>query len=171
MNLLGIALYETGDVAGAADAFRSEIEASLEAGLETFLVNAHGNLAEALLQLGDDAGAAHHQLVCLELRSSDPDDVHEGFFIIVAAHLAANRYEWATAVRLQTVADFLLERAGYVMYDQDLKQREQLFAEGLEALGEIEFNQATNSGRSIDTSLAAHIATELLREVATDTGH
>jgi hypothetical protein len=139
--------------------------------METFLVNSHGNLAEVLLQLGDDAGAAHHQLMCLELRSNAPDDVHEGFFLIVAAHLAANRREWTTAVRLHAAADVLLERASYVMYAQDLKQREQLFADGLEALGESKFNEAASSGRSIDTGLAMRTATELLREVATNTGH
>lgn len=170
MNLLGIALYEMGDLAGAADVFRSEIEASLEAGMETFLVNAHGNLSEALLQLGDDAGAAHHQLACLELRPHSSHDVHEGFLIIVAAHLAANRGEWATAVRLQAAADVLLDRAGFVMYDQDLNQREQLLAHGREQLGNIDFKVATSVGRSVDPELAAQTATDVLRRVSTDTG-
>ncbi|HYN34068.1 MAG TPA: adenylate/guanylate cyclase domain-containing protein [Ilumatobacteraceae bacterium] len=170
LNLLGIALYEIGDLAEAAAAFRSEIGAALEAGMETFLVNAHGNLAEALLQLGDNVGAAQHQLACLELRSTTSDDVHEGFFFIVAAHLAAKRGEWATAVRLHVAADVLLERAGFVMYDQDLKQRKQLLGEAREALGDIDFEAAASNGRSVDTALAARIATVVLQRVATDTG-
>ncbi len=47
--------------------FERELAAAQEAGLPTFLATTHANLAETYLQVGDDAAAAEHQAVSLEL--------------------------------------------------------------------------------------------------------
>jgi hypothetical protein len=152
----------------SAESFRREIDAAIDAGMDSYLENAHGNLAEALLQLGDDHGAAQQQLACLDLRPASPTDVHQAFFLVVAAHLSANRQRWADAVRFQSCADVILERAGFVMYDQDVRRRRGLLDEATQALGHDALVSARDDGRTADPSQIAQEATELLRRVSTD---
>ena len=57
-NLAAIAHFTMGDLVATSAALDQCIRAEKAAGLETFLANTHGNYAEALLALGDSAGAA-----------------------------------------------------------------------------------------------------------------
>ena len=123
LSLLGIADYELGELEQAAATIHAEIDAATEGGLETFLVNAHGNLAEVLMQLGDHRAAAHQQLRCAELLPADGNVVQHGFTLVMAAQLAAGGERWRDAVTLQSVADRLLESSGYEMYEQDRRRR------------------------------------------------
>jgi predicted ATPase/class 3 adenylate cyclase len=164
-NLLGIALGTLGDVQGAAEAFEEELAAASAAGMETFLATTHGNLAEALLQLGDEAAAAGHQAIALDLSRAYGQSVGIAFSMMIAARLSAVRGQARHAVVLQSSADEVLTGASYALYDEDAEIRAALMEAARAQLGETEFNRAVAKGRGLDTDAAADLAATVLLAV------
>jgi hypothetical protein len=134
--------------------------------METYLLMSYGNLAEALLRDGDEAGAAASQLDCLELSRSSGRRVPLAFSMIVAAHLTASNGEWQRAVSLQAAADLELERAEWALYGADVDQRRELLDDARRELGPDGLAAAVASGRALSVDEAADIAAVELRRMA-----
>jgi predicted ATPase/class 3 adenylate cyclase len=166
-NMVGIARMELGDMAGAAEAARAEIAEGRAAGLETFLVNSHGNLAEILLRLGDLAGAAGEQLEALVLARTMSLPVPVGFSETVAAHLDAELGRWPEAVWLQGAADAQLAAAEIVLYGSDLEHRRAMLAAARENLGDDAFDTAYGEGQTARPAVAIDLTEQRLAEIAT----
>jgi predicted ATPase/class 3 adenylate cyclase len=164
-NLLGIALGTLGDVPGAAQAFEEELAAASAAGMETFLATTHGNLAEAQLQLGDEAAAAGHQAIALDLSRAYGQSVGIAFSMMIAARLSAVRGRARDAVVLQSAADEVLAGASYALYDEDAAVRAALIDAARSELGEAGFDRAVATGRGLDTDAAADLAASVLLAV------
>jgi tetratricopeptide (TPR) repeat protein len=162
-NLLGIARISAGDAAGAAIAFEREIDSWKQVGREALLVSAHGNLAEALIRVGDRQRAAQHQLVCLELAVQYGQPLMVAYSAMVAARFAGDDGDWATATRLQTAADRELHRIGHMMYPADRAAAEAMLAEAEMHLGPAEFAAGRASMVEI-SALVAH-TTDVLQGV------
>jgi non-specific serine/threonine protein kinase len=161
-NLLGIALSTRGDVAGAAAAFEEELTAASAADMETFLGTTHSNLAEAQLQLGDDAAAAGHQATALELARAYGQPVLVAFSMMIAARLTAARGRAREAVVLQAAADEVLAGASYALYDEDAEVRGALMGAACGELGQEQFDQAVAQGCALDADDAADLAAGVL---------
>jgi predicted ATPase/class 3 adenylate cyclase len=160
-SLLGCARCVDGDLDGGVAAFEGELRAATLAGLETFLVATHGNLAEAHLSRGDEAAAIHHQRIALGLaREHRPMLV--AFSLMIAARLVARRGQWHDAVLLQTRADELLDAAGYVLYEDDRATRAALLADARGHLGDAAFTAAVADGRALGADAAADLAERIL---------
>jgi predicted ATPase/class 3 adenylate cyclase len=164
-NLLGIALGTLGDVPGAAAAFEEELAAASAAKMETFLATTHGNLAEAQLQLGDEASAAGHQATSLDLARAYGQSVVIAFSMMIAARLTAARGQARQAVVLQSGADEVLAGASYALYDEDADVRAALMSAARSDLGETEFDRAVAEGRGLDNDAAADLAASVLLAV------
>jgi predicted ATPase/class 3 adenylate cyclase len=165
-NLAALARYALGDLSGAAQALDHGLTAETEAGLETFLVNTHGNYAEMLLELGDTAGAAGHQLEALELGRSTGQPHTVAFSFMVAARFALEEGAAADAVRLQSAADGIIARQGYSLYAADEQVRTALLAAARGALGAADFDQARAAGESIPVDQLADQTEAILRRRA-----
>jgi predicted ATPase len=166
LNLLGLALSEIGDNAGAANVIRAEIDAEHEAGMESYLAASHGNLAEILLRLGDGVGAAASQLQCLELGRASNRRLMQAYSIIVAAHLAAADDDWQRAAVLQAAADAELDRTESALYGADIARRAGLLAEAQRRLGAVTFDASVTTGRGLGIDAASDIAAAELRRTA-----
>jgi hypothetical protein len=164
-NLRGIALGTLGDLPGAAAAFAEELAAASAAGMETFLATTNGNLAEAQLQLGDEAAAAGHQAIALDLARAYGQSVVIAFSMMIAARLTAARGQSRQAVVLQSAADDVLAGASYVLYDEDAEVRAALMSAARSDLGETEFDRAVAEGRGLDNDTAADLAASVLLAV------
>ncbi len=104
-NLLGIASATRSELLPAADAFERELEAWTLIGDDDRTAWSEANLAEVLVRLGDSAGAADHQLRCLEYARASGLRVPCAFSMMVAARLLAERRRWHDALLLQGAAD------------------------------------------------------------------
>jgi predicted ATPase/class 3 adenylate cyclase len=163
-NLLGISRCLSSDFAGAAVAFDREVASWKALGREALLVSAHGNLAEALLRLGDRPKAAHHQLLCLELAMQYGQPLMVAYSAMVAAHFGADEGEWANAVSLQNFANAELDRIGFVMYPADRQASDDLLAE---AKAHLEMYQTTtDSASTLDVRELFDLTAESLRRAS-----
>jgi len=124
------------------------------------------SLAEIAWRAGDHPTAASRQLesLSLGLQSGRRRDIAFGY--IMAARLAAERGDDATATRLQSSADRLLEEAGASLYPTDSKLRDELVAACRDRLGAIRFDDESKRGRDLGADVAAQIASEVLRDAA-----
>ena len=165
-NLAALAHFDMNNLEAAAWALDHGLAAEEAAGLETFLVNTHGNYAETLLQLGDTAGAARHQLAALDLGRSTAQAHTVAFSIMVAARFALEEGAAADAVRLQSAADAILAEDGYALYARDEEQRVALLESARQALGDDGFEQARIDGASSPAELAADETETILRRRA-----
>jgi non-specific serine/threonine protein kinase len=165
-NLAALAHYELGDLAAAAEALDHGLVVEQAAGLDTFLVNTHGNYAEFLVQLGDDAGAARHQLAALELARSTGQAHTVAFSSMVAARFAVEDGAAVAGVRLQAAADVLIAREGYTMYATDEQQRIAFLDAAREVLGAAEFERACAEGASLPVDRLADETEAILRRRA-----
>jgi predicted ATPase/class 3 adenylate cyclase/tetratricopeptide (TPR) repeat protein len=165
-NLLALAHYTTGDLDAAADALDHCLDAEAAAGLETFLVNTHGNYADLLLQRGDSAGAARHQLAALDLARSTGQAHTVAFSLMVAARFASEEGDAADGVRLQAAADVIIAREGYSMYAADEQQRSDFLAAARQTLGAAAFDRARADGESSPVDRLADEAETVLRRRA-----
>jgi predicted ATPase/class 3 adenylate cyclase len=165
-NLAAIARHTMGDVVGACAALDRCLQAEQEAGLETFLANTHGNYAEALLAMGDPAGAAQHQLDALDAARSMGQAVNIAFSCMVASRFAIEDGTAAEAVRIQTGADVILDREGFSLYSGDEQQREALLEAARTTLGPEAFERAREEGRSMDVDQLADLTVAILRRQA-----
>jgi tetratricopeptide (TPR) repeat protein len=168
-NLAALAHFTLGDLAAAAAALEHELAAEQAAGFETFLPATHGNFAEALLALGDPAGAARHQLAALEMARSVGQDDLVAFSYMVAARFALEDGDAADAVRLQAAADLLLEREGRSLYETDADLRRELLDTACAALGDAAFAAACVEGAAMPADQAADRTDDILRHRAGST--
>jgi predicted ATPase/class 3 adenylate cyclase len=164
-NQLGIALAAASDLPGAVAAFEEELAAASAAGMETYLATTHGNLAEARLQLGDEASAAGHQAISLELARALGQQVPLAFSMMIAARLVAARDNVRQAVVLQAAADAVLADAAYALFDEDARIRDEMMSAAREQLGEEDFDHALGQGRGLDHDAAADLAADVLAQV------
>jgi predicted ATPase len=165
-NLAALAHFTMGDLVATSAALDQCIRAEKAAGLETFLANTHGNYAEALLALGDPAGAAQHQLAALDMARSFGQRTSIAFSHMVAARFALEEGAARDAVRIQSAADVILAHEGYSLYAGDEEQRVALLAAAREALGPVEFDQARADGESTPADQLADQTEAILRHRA-----
>jgi len=165
-NLAAIAQFTMGDLEAATAALDHCLVAEKAAGLETFLASTHGNYAEALLALGDPAGAAGHQLDALDLARSLGQATSIAFSHMVAARFALEEGAARDAVRIQSAADVILAREGYSLYAGDQEQRLALLDAAREALGPVEFDLARAEGESTPGDQLADQTEAILRRRA-----
>ena len=165
-NLAAIAHFTVGDLEAATVALDNCLVAEEAAGLETFLANTHGNYAEALLALGDPAGAAGHQLAALILARSLGQATSIAFSHMVAARFALEQGAPRDAVRIQSAADAILAREGYSLYAGDEEQRLARLEVAREAIGPVEFEQARAEGESTPADQLADQTEAILRRRA-----
>lgn len=165
-NLLGTTLAALGDLEGAYQACARELELNRRVGYEGYIASAHGNLAEVALRLGDPATAARHQRECLELATAQGSRAMVAFSLIVAARVAGVDGEWDTAVRLHTRAEGLLEEIGFVLYEDDLRQSEELLVDARGELGRRRFDRARRAGEGLEIPEAVGLADSVLAGAA-----
>ncbi len=165
-NLVAIARGSMGDLDGACRALDRGLAAEEAAGLETFLANTHGNYAEALMALGDLAGAARHQLAALDSARSTGQATSIAFAHMVAARFAMEEGAAREAVVIQSAADAILLHEGYSLYDGDEELRVALLDAARESLGAAAFEQARIEGPSIPADLLADQTEAILRRRA-----
>jgi predicted ATPase/class 3 adenylate cyclase len=161
-DMLGIALGMLGDANAAVAAFEEELVAASAAGMEMFVAAAHGNIAETQLQLGDDAAAAEHQAMSLELARAYGLPVLIAFSMMIAARLAAARVRVREAVVLQAAADRALADVSYALFDEDAEVRAVLMAAARAELGDEDFDRAVAEGHGLDHDAAADLAAGVL---------
>jgi predicted ATPase/class 3 adenylate cyclase len=165
-NLVALAHYSMGDLDAAARALDECLAAEEAAGLETFLATTHGNYAELLLDLGDRAGAARHQLAALDLARSTGQQHQIAFALMVAARLALEDGAAADGVRLQAAADVILAREGDSLYAADEEQRLAFLDAARDELGAAEFDRSRTEGMSAPVDQLADQADAILRRRA-----
>jgi predicted ATPase/class 3 adenylate cyclase len=164
-NQLGIALGMLGDIAGSAAAFEAELQAASDAGIEMLVASTHACIAEAQLQLGNDAVAASHQTLSLELARAYGGSVLVAFSMNIAARLTFARGQTRQAVVLQAAADRVLTDASFVMFDEDAEVRARLMSAARDELGDDDFGAALAEGDGLDHDAAADLAAAVLAEV------
>ena len=165
-NLAAIARNTMGDIAAACTALDHCLRAEREAGLETFLANTHGNYAEALMELGDPVGAAKHQLAALDAAREMGQRSNIALSCMLAARFALDAGAAAEAVRIQTGADAILAREGYLLYVGDEAKREALLDTARVMLGPEGFDGARAEGNSVQTDQLADQTAAILRRRA-----
>jgi predicted ATPase/class 3 adenylate cyclase len=162
-NLAAIAHYTLGDFQASARALDHCLAAEEAAGLDTFRVNTHGNYADLLLQLGDTAGAAWHQLAALDLARSTGHTDAVAFSFMVTARFAHSEGAATEAVKLQSAADRILAREGYSLYAADEQHRVELIDSAREVLGDEAFDRAWAEGASSAVEQLADETEAILR--------
>ena len=165
-NLVAIAHGSMGDLDAAARALDHCLAAEEAAGLVTFLANTHGNFAEMLLQLGDLAGAARHQLAALDSARSTGQALPVAFSLMVAARFALEEGAVADAVVIQSAADAILAREGYSLYAADEQQRLTFLDRARGVLGASDFEKARAEGESAPVDQLADQTEAILRRRA-----
>jgi predicted ATPase/DNA-binding SARP family transcriptional activator len=161
LNLLAIASYFLGDVTRAQAAFSDELDVARELGDEHLIVLAEGNVAELAMRRGDTAAAASHQAACLHLGLALGRPVAVAYSLIVAARLTAGT-DPGRAARLHAKAELVLADSGHKMYDDDLRASEEMLERVRRDIGEVEYRQACDSGRSLTLLNAAALAQDAL---------
>ena len=146
-NLAAIAYASMGDLDAAARALDHCLAAEEAAGLATFLANTHGNYAETLLELGDPAGAARHQLAALDSARSTGQPLPVAFSLMVAARFALEEGAVVDAVGIQSAADAILAREGYSLYATDEQQRLMFLERGPPGTRCVGLREARDRGR------------------------
>jgi predicted ATPase/class 3 adenylate cyclase len=164
-DLLGIASGMLGDLDGAADAFEQELQAAAAAGMEIFVATTHTNIAETQLRLGDEAAAAHHQALALEMARAYGLPVLVALSVMLAARLDAGRGRHREAVVLQAAGDRALKHASYVLFEEDARTRDQLMDAARRQLGDDVFHRAVAEGQGLDHDTAADLAAAVLTQV------
>lgn len=148
-NLLGTTSAALGDLETAYDACASELELNKVVGYEGYIASAHGNLAEVAMRLGDTAAAARHQADCLDLAVAQGSTTMVAFSLIVAARIAGGEGNWAMATPLHAQGEALLEQTGLALYDDDLRESEELLASARASLGDESFAALSNQGQRL----------------------
>ena len=176
LNLIGIASAERDRVGDAIDALRAELDAEEEAGLELMQCTTRSNLAEALLQAGDLAGAARHQRDVLDEARANQDSTLVAFSLLVAARLCLTAGDASEALVLQTAGTRMLDDAGVALFASDADELSAAAGRIEQALGEPDHTRATHAGTSLGNDAAAdRAAVALDRDIswtpARATGH
>jgi len=163
-NLLGIASGEVGDVAGATRWFARELELSQEQNFAAGLPSVHANLAEGLLRIGDQRGAAREQLACLTLSMQYGQSMMVAFSAMVAARLAVLAEDWTTGAQLQLAAEQMLDEVGEVLYSSDRAAADELLVVCRSHLGEQKFEDLR--GKPLPLDATVEVSEDVLRRVA-----
>jgi tetratricopeptide (TPR) repeat protein len=161
-NLLGTTSAALGDFDIAYEACRRELELNEQLGYESYVASAHGNLAEVAMRLGDMPAAAGHQRSCLDLAVAQGSPGLVAFSLIVAARIAGWQQDWTTAVALHAKAEEQLEEIGLVLYEDDLRESEELLDLALEQLGDKPLMAARSHGLEMTLPDAVQSADEVL---------
>jgi tetratricopeptide (TPR) repeat protein len=161
-NLLGSTSAALGDLDAAYDACERELELNEKLGDDSYVASAHGNLAEVAMRLGDMPAAAAHQQSCLHLAMTQGSPALVAFSLIVAARLAGWRTDWVKAVNLLAQGEEQLNEIGLVLYDDDLRQSQELLAAAREELGQEGVDAAYAQGRGATLPDAIDLADEML---------
>ena len=130
-------------------------------GDEHLMAVAEGNVAELAMRRGDTASAARHQAACLDLGLALGRPVSVALSLIVAARLMAAT-DPARAARLHAKAESVLAEKGHRLYDDDLRASQEMLEGVRRDLGELEFHEACDRGRSLTLLAAASLAQEAL---------
>ena len=165
-NLVGIASATRGEMLPAADAFERELEAWTVIGDEDRTAWADSNLAEVFARVGDSAGAANHQLRCLEYARASGLRVPCAFSMIVAARLLAERRRWHEALLLQGAADELLASQSFVLFETDIAARQTLVSEALDALEQEAVDRFLDEGKALDVNSAIEMTVMVLGDLS-----
>jgi len=161
-NLLGTTSAALGDYETAYEACAHELELNKRLGYEGYVASAHGNLAEVALRLGDMPTAADHQRSCLNLAAAQGSSALVAFSLIVAARIAGWRKEWDNAVELHAKAEEQLEEIGLILYEDDLRQSQELLDNAREKLGEDGFSAASSRGQEASLTDVVMLADDVL---------
>jgi predicted ATPase/class 3 adenylate cyclase len=161
-NLLGSTSAALGDLDAAYEACERELELNERLGDDGYVASAHGNLAEVAMRLGDMPSAAAHQQSCLHLAMTQGSPALVAFSLIVAARLAGWKADWVKAVNLLAQGEEQLKEIGLVLYDDDLRQNQELLAAAGEELGQEGVDVAYAEGRGATLPDAIHLADETL---------
>jgi tetratricopeptide (TPR) repeat protein len=165
LNLLAIASYFLGDVRRAATAFDEELEVARRLGDEHLMVVAEGNVAELALRREDTASAMRHQAACLDLALALGRPVSVALSLIVAARLMAET-EPARAAQLHAKAEEVLVENDYQLYDDDQRASQLMLDDVRRRLGDVEFDLASDRGRSLTLLDAVSQARDALAQVS-----
>jgi len=117
-----------------------------------------------LVKNGNDAVAASHQTLSLELARAYGGSVLVAFSMNIAARLTFARGQTRQAVVLQGAADRVLTDASFVMFDEDAEVRARLMSAAHDELGD-DFGAALAEGEGLDHDAAADLAAAVLAEV------
>lgn len=161
-NVIGLANAARGRLDEAIEAFERELEAESRLGMETFLINTRGNLAEANFAAGRRRHAARHQLACLDLARANDAPIQIGYSIMIAARLAADAGDTAQAVTLHRAALDALDTSGHAMFEFDVETSERFRAQARDLLGDGAFDAAEAEGTELDLATAADLAGRIL---------
>lgn len=165
-NLLGIACGEAGDEVDAAHWFARELELSQELNMAVVLPSVHANLAEILLRVGDERGAAREQLACLTLSMQYGQSLMVAFSAMLAARLSALADDWQTAAQLQIAAEQLLDQLGEVLYSSDRAAADELLDGCCAHLGESAVDELQRAPLPLDATI--ELSEDVLKRVATN---
>ena len=119
-----------------------------------------------LLQLGDPAGAARHQLAALDSARSTGQQLPVACSLMVAARFALEEGAVADAVGIQSAADAIFAHEGYSLYANDEQQRLALLEQAREVLGAADFEKARAKGESAPVDQLANQTEAILRRRA-----
>lgn len=128
----------------------------------------HGNLAEALMQMGEHERAAEHQLSALRLGEQLGMPLLVGFALIVAARLQAAAAAWLEAVRLHGAADRIIEEAGYMLDPRDVALSEQMLGDARSRVGDV-YQRALDAGYALTIDEATRAGIQALQSAAAPT--
>ncbi len=151
-NLLGIAQLGSGELERARASFEVEAEAWTELGNDFLHATALGNVAEVSLRRGRASEAARYQQRCLRVARQIGHETLAAFSAVVAAQIALEVHDHAAAVRLQVVADQMLEKSHYVLYGFEEELRAALLEECERALGDQAFSEARTAASALSSS-------------------
>jgi predicted ATPase/class 3 adenylate cyclase len=166
LELLMIAAMDLGDAAEALRAGDEALALSQERGDLELLSLLLSSLAEASWRLGDYPAAASRQLESLSLGMQTGRRRDIAFACIMAARLAAASDDDATATRLQSAADRLLDELGTSLYPADSALRDELLDGCRARLGEDRFGFERAEGSTLEVEDAVGVAREVLLGVA-----
>lgn len=166
LELLMLALIEEGDYRGAIDAGAEALAISKERGDLELVSLLASSLAEASWRLGDHPAAAARQLESLSLGMQTGRRRDIAYACIMAARLADAEQDHATATRLQSAADRILEEAGASLYPADAALRLELLDGCRDGLGDESFDVERTAGAALEVQDAVGAARQRLELAA-----
>jgi predicted ATPase/class 3 adenylate cyclase len=117
----------------------------------------HGNIAEAAWRQGALPTAAKHQAACLEGALVVGQQVLIAYSLVMAARLASITEDHATAVRLQQLAEQVLDDAGHQPYEDEIEAFSRIEAAARDELGSDAVQALASTPLSIvEGASAAH---------------
>ncbi len=154
---------EAGDLDLARRSGERALEIFLNRGDELAAVVSLGTLAETELRARRPAAAASRQLQSLDLALAFGLIREIPSALIVAARVARDVTDWATATILQLVADQLLNEVGLELLPTDRQASDELLQTAQARLGQDDYAQVVATAGSISVESAVATCREVLR--------